>query len=123
MNDIFTPFTPSPTIAPADEKPVKAAKTAKIKPPKRKRKVKAVNNVPEQSPEAPPPARKKRKARTVPAVRTPRSMKLPVSTMLQALAELKAADSALFEKLLGLLNGAGRSQRQRVLGALGRVLG
>jgi hypothetical protein len=130
MSDqIFTPFTPAaPPLSPAAEPPKakrarKAAEPqgAKIKPPKRKRVVKAVNEVPPETPAETPAPRKKRKPRAVPKVRTPRSMKLPVATMLSAMGALRGDDATLFEKLLGILAGAAKGQRQRVLGALGKV--
>lgn len=122
MSDqIFAPFTPAP--APVPEAPAaKAAKKPKAaKAPKRERKVAQVNTPVVADPKANPAPAKTRKKRTVPKVRVPKSIKLPVNQMLLAMAELNASDGALFEKLLGLLTAAGKGQRQRVLAALGKV--
>lgn len=107
---IFTPFTPeAPPLAPAADKP-KAKK-------ERRGRRKAV-----AAPVAEAPApRQKRKPRAIASVRKPRSMKLPVDTMLAALSSLKGDDGALFEKLLGILNAAGKPQRARVMAALAKV--
>ncbi len=107
---IFTPFTPeAPPLAPAADKP-KAKK-------ERRGRRKAAAAAP--APEA--PAKRQRKPRAVANVRKPRSMKLPVDTMLAALSSLKGDDGTLFEKLLGILNAAGKPQRARVMAALAKV--
>lgn len=118
MTDILTPFEP----AGAGIVPEMPAKPRKEKPAngRRKRAVKAVNEV-KEAVEAAVAEKKRRKARAVAKVRTPRSMKLPVDVMLYALAGLKGDDGALFEKLLGILNGTGKPQRGRVMAALGKV--
>lgn len=118
MTDILTPFEP----AAAGIVPETPAKTKKEKPAngRRKRAVAQVNETPAETPPK-RKQRKQRKPRTVPKVRTPRSMKLPVDVMLSALAGLKGDDGALFEKLLGILNAAGKPQRGRVMAALTKV--
>lgn len=129
MSDIFTPFEPTPLVSEAPAaKPAKKPKAAKT--PKRERKVASVNVLADAVPAGAvaaghaavaQSAKKPRKKRTVPKVRVPKSIKLPVNQMLLAMAELNASDGALFEKLLGLLTAAGKGQRQRVLAALGKV--
>lgn len=109
----FEPFVPGPALLPepGDTQPA----------PRQRRSRKAAT--PPAPPAAPAPnqrQRRPRKARTTPT-RTPRLMKLPVDTMLSALSGLKGDDGALFEKLLGILNAAGKPQRSRVLTALGKV--
>ena len=63
--------------------------------------------------------KKPRKKRTVPKVRTPRGLKLTLAQALTLSVALKSDDVALFEKLVGILNGAGKGQRKRVLKAIG----
>lgn len=107
MTDILTPFTPSaPPLSPAGEQPSQPIR-------KRGRKPRAT------APEA--PAKRQRKPREVAKMRKQAAMKLPVDTMLAALSELKGDDAALFEKLLGILNAAGKPQRNRVMAALAKV--
>lgn len=110
---IFTPFIPeAPPLAPAADKP-KAKK-------ERRGRRKAVAAV-QEAVQAAVAEKKRRKPRAVASVRKPRSMKLPVDTMLAALSGLKGDDGALFEKLLGILNAAGKPQRTRVMAALAKV--
>lgn len=116
----FTPFVPAPALLPEPG----IQQLTEEEPAPRKRKSRQRKAAPaEPAPLAPTP-RRQRKARTAPAarqVRQPRSMKLPVDTMLAALSELKGDDGALFEKMLGILNAAGKPQRNRVLAALRKV--
>ncbi len=118
--NIFPPFEPGPapttlaSPAPAEQ----PASETKKKRTKSKRKVAQVNEPTETAPAEPA---KQRKRRTVPNVKLPRSVRLPISTMLNAMSGLKTADAALFEKLIGILNGAGKNQRHRVLAALGKI--
>lgn len=120
---IFTPFTPAPSISPdkGEEHPAQPKKRERKT--RQKRKVRAaMNPAPNETPMMPmPEKRQKRKPRAVAKVRKPRSMKLPVDTMLSALSSLKGDDGALFEKLLGILNAAGKPQRSRVMDALSKV--
>lgn len=103
----FTPAAPPEVQAPATEKAPRRRKTAKAKEPK------------EAAPKTP-----RRRANPVPAaVRTPGSLKLPLSVALGALSEVKPDDVPLLEKLLGILNGAGKGQRTRVLAAIGKIFG
>lgn len=120
-DDIFTPFAPAaPPLSPATE-PLKRQRKARAdKGAKRERAVKPVIEA-STAPQTESPTRKKRKPRAVAKVRQPRGMKLPVATMLGALGDLRGDDATLFEKLLGILSGAAKGQRQRVLTALGKV--
>ena len=67
------------------------------------------------------PKRKKRKARTVPAARMPKTHALSVGATLAAVGVIHSDDAPLFEKLLSILNGANKGQRQRVIAAIGKV--
>lgn len=123
---LFTPFEAQPSnvaVPKPDEAPSRKRRSSKkeSKPatPKRERKTRVA--------EAPPatqaaPARKRRKRKTVTTkVRQPRGLKLPVHVVLAATGGLRGDDSAVFEKVLGILSGASKAQRQRVLTALGKV--
>lgn len=124
QESIFTEFDPGATSKPTPAmteltKSETGKKKRTTKP--NKRSVAAVNPAPAEPPKTEPTKKKTRKKRTVPKVRTPRSMKLGVDTMLHAMAGLKPADGALVEKLIGVLNGAGKGQRKRVLVALDKI--
>lgn len=111
----FAPFAPSTTTAPG---PITAAVEKARKP----RKTKAVEQkktavVELATPPAEKPARKKRAANKP---KTP-SPKFDLQTILAAAASLKDADMAAFEKLIGLLQDAGKPGRARLLAALGKV--
>ncbi len=106
---IFAPFAPAPAPVITEQPPAAAKKP--------RRKIKRSAPV-----EAPPPEPKpRRKLRAVKAVRAPRSLRMSIDKMLPVFSELHSGDADLFQKLLGILNAAGKGQRQRVLTALGKM--
>lgn len=103
-NTPFVPFIPSPTTAPEQPKSAK---------PTGRRKTTA------KAPEVPPVAKPPRKKREVkPAKRAP---KFDLQTILAVASQLKEADMAAFEKMLGQCQDLGKASRTRVLAALGKV--
>jgi hypothetical protein len=109
----FAPFQPQPPAQPAPES----------KPPRQKRKATAETK-------AQPPAtdvvrgedtvkapRQKRKAPT----ESKPSLKFDLQTILRAAAELNSDDMPLFEKLVGILQDAGKPGRERLLAAMGKI--
>lgn len=125
-DEIFTPFTPG--TAPVPTVPVETpAATPAAKTPRRSRRAAAQSsNEQAGGTDTPVPIETipvtPRRRRTSPAkVRTPAGIKLPINMMLSVMGGLKADDGPLFEKLLGILNGAGKGQRERVLAALEKV--
>jgi hypothetical protein len=120
MSDVFKPFTPAPAVsqqvfANADPAPKKERK-------KRERKVAAVNAPAKAVAEAPAKKPRKPRAAKAPKVRAPKGMKVGIETAL-ALRHLKEDDAKVFEKIAGLLSGAGKPQRARIMAALGKVFG
>lgn len=122
---LFTPFEAqlSDTVPKPDEALSRKRRSSKKEStsaaPKKTRKPRAVQTAP--TPEA-APARKRRKRKvSTPKLRQPRGLKLPVNVVLAATGGLRGDDSAVFEKVLGILSGASKAQRQRVLTALGKV--
>lgn len=108
---IFTPFEPSA------ETPTSA------QPPTRQRKQKPVPAKTSATRPEPKPARKPRKPRTVPKVRVPRGLRFTLAESLAIMDALKAEDAAVFEKIVGILGGANKKQRARVMAALRKVFG
>ncbi|MFA5897736.1 MAG: hypothetical protein WC829_01355 [Hyphomicrobium sp.] len=120
MNDSpFPPFAlpqnPSPPLAPEQPKAKKPRRVGKAK--------ELAAPYAEALPAAPEkPARKKRgpnKAKA-PNQRTP---KFDLQTILGAASTLKEADMPAFEKMIELLQDAGKPGRTRLLEALGKVFG
>lgn len=112
MTNILTPFEPAtPSIAPEQpaEKPKRGPKPGS----KRQRRVAAVNEAPVEAPV--------RRKRATTKVRQPASLKLPIDVAMSVARELHADDAPLFDKLIGILAGAAKGQRERVLSALGKV--
>jgi hypothetical protein len=93
----FAPFQPTRLIEP--EKAPKAKREKKQK----------------SEPAGEKPARQKRK--TV----EHRAPKFDLQTILSAASTLKEADMPAFEKMIGLLQDAGKPGRERLLQALGKV--
>jgi hypothetical protein len=111
----FAPFMPNPIGAetPAAEKPAKA----KGRPKKIETTV-----IPETAmvqPAANKPPRKTREKKTLKT----HAPKFDLQTALAAFALLNEADHAMFEKLVIMLDDAGKPQRDRVLAAIGKVFG
>lgn len=124
MNDTpfapFAPFRPNPV---GTETPAK--KSSKEKKP---RKAKTTAEFPERPALAAPtatvekPARKLRATKvTIKSKVKAASPKFDLQTILAAAASLKDADMGTFEKLIGLLQDAGKPGRARLLAALGKV--
>lgn len=113
MTDILTPFEPAaPGLAP--EQPAETPKKRGPKPGStRKRRVAAVNEAPAEAPV--------RRKRATTKVRQPTSLKLPINVAMSVARELHDDDAPLFDKLIGILAGAAKGQRERVLSALGKV--
>ena len=105
---IFAPFAPAPAPVVTEQPPAAAKKP--------RRKIKRA--APEAAPAEP---KQRRKRRVVAAVRAPRSLRMSIDKMLPVFSELHSGDADLFQKLLGILNAAGKGQRQRVLTALGKM--
>lgn len=121
MNDVphpFAPFSPSPPIAP--EQP-NAEKPAKEKKPRK----------PQVEPEAQPPglilqktekpARKPRGPNKAKGGLKGHSPKFDLQTTLAAAQLLNESDFPMFEKLVVMLDEAGKPQRDRVMSALAKV--
>ena len=106
---IFAPFAPAPAPVITEQPPAAAKKP--------RRKVKRATPAPETAPEP----KQRRKRRVIAAVRAPRSLRMSIDKMLPVFSELHSGDADLFQKLLGILNAAGKGQRQRVLTALGKM--
>ena len=108
----FAPFQPSPPTQPAAEKPVKGKRGPK----------KQADKTPPQAATAPaekPPRQKRRSAGT--AKPNKRSPKFDLQTILAAASTLKESDMPAFEKMIGMLQDAGKPGRERLLAALGKV--
>lgn len=111
---IFTEFQPQQSPI-AQEPPKRQRKTSS-------KKAIAPDKTPKKETAAPAaPARKKRKPRTVPKVRVPRGLRFTLAESLAIMDTLKPEDAAVFEKLVGILGGANKKQRERVLAALKQV--
>ena len=108
----FAPFQPSPPTAPAQPaKPAKQARKKRAQPP-------AADVVrAEDTVKAP---RQKRRSTGTPKV-AKRAPKFDLQTILSAASSLKEADMPAFEKMIGLLQDAGKPGRERLLAALGKV--
>ena len=123
MTDVphpFAPFSPSPPIAP--EQP-KAEKSAKEKKP-RKAKEPAVESekIHAMTPQAVAPrARKPRSANKPKGVIKAHSPKFDLQTTLAAAQLLNESDFPMFEKMVVMLDEAGKPQRDRVMSALAKV--
>ena len=117
----FAPFQPSPPIVP--EKPAKdKSETAKQKAAREKREAKAATKpYPDQTDRllAATPRQKRRSADT--SKPNKRAPKFDLQTILAAASTLKEADMSAFEKMIGLLQDAGKPGRDRLLAALGKV--
>jgi len=120
----FAPFQmPSPPIAP--EKPKDKPETAAQKKAREKREAKAakkedaqIEKRNQQNAGTVAPTRQRRK----PAFKA-HSPKFDLQTTLAAAQLLKEDDFPLFEKLVVMLDEAGKPTRDRVLGALSKVFG
>ena len=121
----FTPFEPqlTATTPPTAQQPPKRERKRKAAAAKSPKTPKAPKQITQPAVAAQQPPRKKRKRRvpSAPQTRQPRGLKLPVNIVLAATGKLKASDAAVFEKVLGILSGAAKGQRKRVLDALGKV--
>ena len=98
----FAPFQPSPPTQPA-EKPKRQARKPRAE-------------VPVEPAPAEKPLRQKRKKAA--ATRAP---KFDLQTILSAASSLKEADMPAFEKLIGILQDAGKPGRERLLAAIGKI--
>lgn len=103
----FAPFVP-PGSAPNE---TAAPETAKEKKAREKREAKAAEK-------AAKPATEKRRS-----AGTPKTLKFDLQTILGAASTLNQDDYPLFEKLINLLDEAGKPARERVLAAVGKVFG
>ena len=110
----FAPFMPNPigTETPAAEKPAKAKGRPK------KVETTVIPETAMAQPAANKPPRKKRTS-TLKA----HSPKFDLQTALAAFSLLNEADHGLFEKLIIMLDDAGKPQRDRLLAAIGKVFG
>ena len=124
----FAPFQPSPPTQPVAEKPAKAksetakSETAKQKAAREKREAKAATKpYPDQTDRvlAAAPRQKRRSTGTPKASK--RAPKFDLQTILAAASTLKESDMPAFEKMIGLLQDAGKPGRDRLLAALGKV--
>ena len=119
----FAPFQPSPPTQPVAEKPTKAkSETAKQKAAREKREAKAATKpYPDQTDRvlAAAPRQKRRSTGTPKASK--RAPKFDLQTILAAASTLKEADMPAFEKMIGMLQDAGKPGRDRLLAALGKV--
>ena len=117
MTDVphpFAPFSPSPPIAPDQPKAEKSDK--------KPRKAKA--EVEPTLPGLPPvekAARKPRGPNKAKAGLKAHSPKFDLQTTLAAAQLLNESDFPMFEKLVVMLDEAGKPQRDRVMSALGKV--
>lgn len=119
MTDVphpFAPFSPSPPTVP--EQP-KAEKPAKEKKPRGEKQI-VQTSVPTEAAMG-KPARKPRT--TKPKVLKHHAPKFDLQTTLAAAQLLNEGDFSLFEKLVVMLDEAGKPARDRVLGALSKVFG
>lgn len=103
MNDTpatppFVPFHPAPPLVPSMPAPPQAAPSGKPRKPR--------------TPKAPKTEAPKLKAH---------APKFDLQVTLAAAKMLNESDFTLFEKLVVLLDEAGKPQRDRVLGAIGKV--
>ena len=123
MTDAPSPFAPfTPAAQPTAEPP--KTETPKQQLAREKREAKAANKA--QAAIAPPfatqtPAKPTRKKRT-PTLKA-HAPKFDLQTALAAFALLNEADHAMFEKLVIMLDDAGKPQRDRLLAAIGKVFG
>ena len=115
----FAPFQPSPPTVP--EKP---AETPKQKAAREKREKKAAaaekDHAREVAAAERPPSRQKRRSTGTPKA-SKRAPKFDLQTILAAASTLKEADMSAFEKMIGMLQDAGKPGRDRLLAALGKV--
>ena len=113
----FAPFQPSPPVAP--EQPAKA-ETAKQKASRFSRAAKAAAKpYPDQTDRLLATApRQRRKA--APGLKT-HAPKFDLQTTLAAASTLNEGDFPLFEKLIIMLDEAGKPQRDRLLAAVGKI--
>ena len=110
----FPPFNPSPPTQP--EPPAKT-ETAKQKTAREKREAKSATK---QAPTAPateqPPRQRRKKAEG-----DKPTLKFDLQTILGAAAELNQDDMSAFQKLVGILQDAGKPGRERLLAAIGKI--
>jgi len=106
---VFAPFQPAGTVPESTETPEKG---------KRKRKARAEVPVEPSKPETTQPRqRRKRASSDKPA------LKFDLQTILSAASKLNADDYPLFEKLVNILDEAGKPGRERLLAAIRKVFG
>ena len=105
----FAPFQP-PGEAPAPQaEPPASTETAKATKAREKREAKAAEK-------AAKPATEKRRS-----AGTPKTLKFDLQTILGAASTLNQDDYPLFEKLINLLDEAGKPGRERLLEAVNKV--
>ncbi len=116
MTDVphpFAPFSPSPPLVPEQPKAEKA--------PRKPRAAKAeAAPVVEVVPAVEKPARKARGPNKAKALKA-HSPKFDLQTTLAAAQLLNESDFQMFEKLVVMLDEAGKPQRDRVMSALAKV--
>ena len=103
-----TPFAPFVPPGSAQAEPA-ASETAKEKKAREKREAKAAEK-------AAKPAMEKRRS-----TGTPKTLKFDLQTILGAASTLNQDDYPLFEKLINLLDEAGKPGRERLLEAVNKV--
>ncbi len=120
MTDVphpFAPFSPSPPIAPEQPKTEKEKKPRKAKEP-----VVEPEKIHAMTPQAvAPKARKPRGPNKAKVGLKGHSPKFDLQTTLAAAQLLNESDFPMFEKLVVMLDEAGKPQRDRVMSALAKV--
>ena len=120
MNDVphpFAPFSPSPPLVPEQPKTEKEKKPRKAQEPAvEPEKIHAMT-----SQAVAPKARKPRGPNKAKAGLKAHSPKLDLQTTLAAAQILKEDDFPMFEKMVVMLDEAGKPQRDRVMSALAKV--
>ena len=106
----FAPFQPPGTTpTPQGDPP----ETAKQKAAREKREAKAFDRLAAKTTQTEAPKRR--------STGTPKSLKFDLQTILSAAATLNQDDYPLFEKLINLLDEAGKPGRERLLEAVNKV--
>jgi len=118
MTDVphpFAPFSPSPPIVPEQPKTEKEKKPRKAKEP-----VVEPEKIHAMTPQAVAPKARKPRAAKAKALKA-HSPKFDLQTTLAAAQILKEDDFPMFEKMVVMLDEAGKPQRDRVMSALAKV--